>query len=322
MAEPRSDRSGGHGVSPTRGGPILVTGSHRGGTTWVGKTLALAPRLTYCHEPLNPNIDDGVRFHRIGVPYWFMHLDEANGAEWAARLDRVIHGRAARGSLLRSLRSFQGARSWTGDFRRSLISRVRGGRVVVKDPFSVFSAPWMASRYGMSVIVMIRHPAAFVASIVRKNWRFDFDNLLSQARLMERYLEPLRGEILQAKASSDPLLQASVLWKAIYLGVCDHQMRHPEWFFPRHEDFAMNAVSSFERLFGQLGLSMTDALRRRVERNCVESGEGGRPRTWWQRESVGTVDTWKTTLSRDQVNQIRSLVEPISGRWYDDASWA
>lgn len=79
---------------------------------------------------------------------------------------------------------------------------------------------------------------------------------------------------------------------------------------------------SFENLFGQLGISMTDALRRRVNRNCMGSDGGGRSRSWWQRESVGTVDTWKSMLSCDQISQIRRLVEPISGKWYDDASWA
>ena len=33
--------------------PILVTGSHRSGTTWVGKTIALSPSVTYIGEPFN-----------------------------------------------------------------------------------------------------------------------------------------------------------------------------------------------------------------------------------------------------------------------------
>ena len=36
------------------GRPILVTGAHRSGTTWVGKMLALAPGVAYVHEPFNP----------------------------------------------------------------------------------------------------------------------------------------------------------------------------------------------------------------------------------------------------------------------------
>jgi hypothetical protein len=34
--------------------PILVTGAHRSGTTWVGRMLALVPGVEYIHEPFNP----------------------------------------------------------------------------------------------------------------------------------------------------------------------------------------------------------------------------------------------------------------------------
>jgi LPS sulfotransferase NodH len=34
--------------------PILVTGAHRSGTTWVGKMLALAAGTGYAHEPSSP----------------------------------------------------------------------------------------------------------------------------------------------------------------------------------------------------------------------------------------------------------------------------
>ena len=52
-----------HSARPARAGrqelrvsgkPILVTGAHRSGTTWVGKMLALAPGVAYLHEPFSP----------------------------------------------------------------------------------------------------------------------------------------------------------------------------------------------------------------------------------------------------------------------------
>jgi len=35
---------------------ILVTGSHRSGTTWVAKMIANSPSVGYIHEPFNPTI--------------------------------------------------------------------------------------------------------------------------------------------------------------------------------------------------------------------------------------------------------------------------
>src|SRR5262245_35753658 len=51
-----------------RNRPILVTGSHRSGTTWVGRMIACHPRILYCSEPFNPERRDlPVRqwFHRV-----------------------------------------------------------------------------------------------------------------------------------------------------------------------------------------------------------------------------------------------------------------
>ena len=40
--------------------PILVTGAHRSGTTWIGKMLALAPGVGYIHEPFSPATAPGI----------------------------------------------------------------------------------------------------------------------------------------------------------------------------------------------------------------------------------------------------------------------
>jgi LPS sulfotransferase NodH len=49
--------------------PILVTGSHRSGSTWVGTMLATSPSVGYVQEPFSLN-------HRPGIfsakfDYWF-----------------------------------------------------------------------------------------------------------------------------------------------------------------------------------------------------------------------------------------------------------
>ncbi|HUH21151.1 MAG TPA: hypothetical protein VLZ09_04715, partial [Gaiellaceae bacterium] len=58
--------------------PILVTGAHRSGTTWVGKMLALAPGVGYVHEPFNPRFSAG-RFDR-----YFTVVTRENEARYAS----------------------------------------------------------------------------------------------------------------------------------------------------------------------------------------------------------------------------------------------
>ena len=71
-----------------------------------------------------------------------------------------------------------------------------GSRPLLKDPIAVFSAAWLARTFGMRVVLSVRHPAAFAASLKRLDWTFDFNQLLAQPLLMRDLLEPF-GEQLE-----------------------------------------------------------------------------------------------------------------------------
>ena len=53
---------------------ILVTGSHRSGTTWVGKMLTIDKKNIYIHEP--NNFDDNIKFNKYNTNYWFEYLQK------------------------------------------------------------------------------------------------------------------------------------------------------------------------------------------------------------------------------------------------------
>lgn len=56
--------------------PILVTGIHRSGTTWVGKMLAASGQVTYINEPLNVQHRPGI--FQAKVPYWYTYITREN----------------------------------------------------------------------------------------------------------------------------------------------------------------------------------------------------------------------------------------------------
>ena len=43
-------------MSGTRNRPILVTGTQRSGSTWVGQMIASHPRVVYVWEPFNKKV--------------------------------------------------------------------------------------------------------------------------------------------------------------------------------------------------------------------------------------------------------------------------
>ena len=68
--------------------PILVTGAHRSGSTWVGRMIATSPRVTYLHEPFNLKHDMGLC--RTQFDCWFTYVCERNESAYQRDLRDTI----------------------------------------------------------------------------------------------------------------------------------------------------------------------------------------------------------------------------------------
>jgi len=70
--------------------PILITGSHRSGTTWVGNLLKNASNTYYLHEPLTPNSIT----RSFYVPkLWYKYFDPDQDHDNIKKgLDRLFRG--------------------------------------------------------------------------------------------------------------------------------------------------------------------------------------------------------------------------------------
>ena len=59
--------------------PMLITGSHRSGSTWVGRMLSASPSVGYIHEPFNL---DWQRKHpgicNANFQHWFTYITKDN----------------------------------------------------------------------------------------------------------------------------------------------------------------------------------------------------------------------------------------------------
>ena len=61
-------------MAATRNRPILVTGTHRSGSTFVGRMIAAHPKVVYVSEPFNPDYYHG----QTPVNQWFRHVTAAD----------------------------------------------------------------------------------------------------------------------------------------------------------------------------------------------------------------------------------------------------
>ena len=314
------------GAAVSTPGPVLVSGAHRSGTTWVGTTLATDDGILYLPEPFNldhlyPGLC-GARF-----PWWFMHVDAETAGPYRDNIARMLRlefcWRDAVAAAARSPRA--GARA-------ARIARVlrqahaAGCRPLVKDPIALLSAEWLADTFEMHVIVLIRHPAAFAASLLRLDWRFDFLNFFSQPALMERDLAPFAAEIEAAvRRRLDAVSEAGLLWKCLYATVDRYRRERPDWLFLRHEDLSVRPVDGFQAMCRHIGIAYSAAIAAEVARTTAPGNPVDPPPGVAHallRDSRNAAANWRPHMERREVAALRASVEEISSRFYTDAEWS
>ena len=301
--------------------PILVTGTHRSGTTWVGKMLAADPMTAYISEPLNVLHRPGV-FH-TKVKHWYQYICEDNESEYLTAFQELLEFDYHLWDEIRSLRSQRDFLRMGRDFLIFYNGLMRGQRALLKDPFAVFSTPWFAKRLNCKVVITVRHPAAFASSLKRLNWPFDFQDLLDQPLLMRDHLGTYREE-MQSINSDDVIGQSALLWKLIYRSVHEACEQNPEFIIVRHEDLSRDPVPGYRVLFTSLGLEFTP----RVEKTILNSSSSENPRELSHKkihgvklDSRANLDNWKKRLTAEEIERVRKMTEDVSTLYYSNAEW-
>jgi hypothetical protein len=301
--------------------PILVTGTHRSGTTWVGKMLAADAMTAYISEPLNVLHRPGV-FH-AKVKHWYQYICEENEAEYLPAFEKLLRFDYHLWDEIRSLRSRRDFLRMGRDFLIFYHGLMRGFRPLLKDPFAVFSTPWFAKRLNCKVVIAVRHPAAFVSSLKRLNWPFDFQDLLDQPLLMRDHLEPDRAQ-MQSIPREDVIGQAALLWKLIYRSVHAAHEQNPDFIVVRHEDLSRDPIPGYRDMYQSLGLEFT----RRVEKFILNSSSSENPVELSRKkvhgfklDSRANVMNWKKRLTVEEIDRIRKMTEEVAPLYYSEAEW-
>lgn len=308
---------------PEPGRSILVTGSHRSGTTWVGRTLARSSAASWVAEPFHPRHRRGVFGARF--PHWYEYLTDENAGPWTADLDALFAARYRCWCAVGDIRRPADAARALRDAARFARRRLTGQRAIVKDPIAFFSTPWLADRFGLEVVAMVRHPAAFAWSLQRLDWRFDFANWLDQPLLMRDLLAPYAAEIERLHAvgrdGRSIVEEAALVWRVLYSTLGAWQDEHPEWHVIRHEDLSADPMTGFAALFAALDMEFTPSIRAHVaastgSHNPVGAG-AGRAHSL-ARDSRANRRAWADHLDDADVALLRDRVGAAADRWYPD----
>ena len=308
-------------MRPMERRPILVTGAHRTGTTWVGRLLAAPPVVAYISEPLNVLHRPGV--FRAKVANWYTYICDENESDYAAAFKQLTSFRYHLLDELASLGTLHDVGRMGRDLGMFLAGRLRHSIPLLKDPFAVFSLPWFARALNCRIVVTVRHPAAFASGLKRLNWSFDFGDLLRQPLLMRDHLETFR-DAMATSDSRDIVGQAGLLWRMIYGTLLQVRSAIPDIHVVRHEDLAQQPIEGFRQLYRQLELEFTP----RVERAIGESSSAGNPVELSPRSthavkmhSKASLQNWKRRLSPEEVTRVHRLTQGVSEEFYPKESW-
>jgi hypothetical protein len=300
--------------------PILVTGMHRSGTTWLGHMLCAGGSMIHVGEPLN--ILNRQTILRSKVDRWYTYISEDNEDLYLRNYQDAVAFRShpiqdIRRARLGSPRDpIRIPKRWAS----FVLGRVQGRSLLVRDPFSVFSIAWFAHRLRFQIVVVVRHPLAVVASLKRLGYTFDFKNLLEQSSLMNERLERFRPDMEKATASTDVVEQGSLLWRIIYECVVEDLVELPACFV-RHEDLSRHPIQEYAQLYERLDLPFSDRARRIIKRHTNDQNrkEVSVKNPFEIRlDSRANLDNWRRRLDGNEIDRILSATRPLVDRFYPD----
>ncbi len=280
--------------------PILVTGSHRSGSTWVGQMLSLAKNVSYVSEPFNPGY--GLKIFKS----WFVYVNNENDFNYKKAIKNLL---SYRGNYRLNLPAFRYWSNLIWPFNRPLI----------KDPIACFSSQWLANTFDMDVVVLFRHPVAFYNSLRRLDWHFDFDNFLNQDNLMTEHLAPF-SDLINKKDKSYAE-EAAILWLCIYNTLDKYIAQNPGWIVKRHEDISINPVFEFKDLYQKLSLEFTDKIEQEIVK--YSSGKSTNPTKVLdlKRDSQVVARQWHKHVDANEIKIVKEITGALAMKYYPEDNW-
>jgi hypothetical protein len=316
-------------------GPIHVAGMARAGTSWVAEMLRASGGFVHLNEPFNPKRPPGQSpgILNAPVPVGYIYVAEHNADAFRPALRDTFRFRYRHMAELRKNRSWFDLAKMGKYSSAFAMGALRRKRPLLDDPYASLAAPWIAEEFDGQVAVLVRHPAAMVASYRKLGYRAHFRHFLDQPQLMADYLEPWRADMEALVETDDRVAQVATFWTMLHRVLAEMTDRSDRLHVVRYEDLCADPVDEFERLFARMGLEFNDAARAEVVRGTEGSSKnqshawrvsrhGGLSRTAFRpMDSRSMIWAWKDKISAGEAARIRAIAGPVAERFYGDADW-
>ncbi len=307
---------------------VFVTGEIRGGTTFVGKILSLPLEVDYIHEPFNI---------RCGMPgmtkrwrYVRPSLDTPEMQEIHEAASRIFsYNFSLRNSPFKNeavhrriIKHLVGTR---GPYYLRLAKMNPFHRhAVIKDPTGTLLAEYLHVHFGVKPVIVIRHPASFIASLRRANWWPDIRKIIDDQP--ELVADHLNGSLDKwFNQDSDALQNAAAHWRLLTQVVVNQAKKYDGWELVKLEDLSNNPVEEFQALFGRLDLPWSDTVKKKILKTTQVKGKAEVKNNLVQdfkRDSAKIFELRRNSLSVEERRKIFDIVKDVALEFYSEESFA
>jgi len=196
---------------------------------------------------------------------------------------------------------------------------------LVKDPNASLLLKTLSRWKEAQSVIIIRHPAAFYASLKRMNWKISPKTLFLYPDELKVMLPDWIIGHLNDEPDS-PVKQSAIHWAALNAILLQFSMELPNTIVCRHEDLSQNPVDQYRELFQKLDLSFTGKTREAIEELCgtgnpTDPVEGAIHTL--KRNSASNIWRWKEFISPDELSQIQDITGSLGRKLYpEDDFWS
>ena len=299
--------------------PIFLSGIHRSGSTWVSKVLASSSELVLIQEPCN--LKNHTKWLR-NLEYWYQFISKENGHMFYGDFKNCVNLNYPFVRSILSSTTFAGLARIIQNSCSTSISHYLNKRVIIKDPLAIFSLEWLKDNFNFDIIILIRHPAAFVGSIKSAKWNHPFDHFIKQSILLDKYLDPFKFEIEEySKTQKDIVDQGILMWNIVHHMILRYKGINPDWIFVKHEQLSTDPQIEFGNIFKQLDIAYSKNIKKIISKY---SNNTHREYSYnnIKRNSKLNIFSWKNRLTQYEIDKIKDKTSEISNNFYSEEDWA
>jgi Sulfotransferase family len=308
---------------------VLIVGVPRSGTSWIGRVLGSAPGAVYLGEPDNhEHVPFALRAKLGAKGRLYPYLDPAEEAPVYGRLWRDAFAGGHADGLVAAVRTraaerlLRGAES--GDLIGAIVDpaaaslRLRlaaalalpeqrpsdGSAVVVKSVHAQLALDWLATRFPVRILIVLREPLNVLSSWKAMGW-------LAAPGVLDELGPAAADDLaralnLEMPSPESPVEEAALLIALLTAALSDAAQRHPDWLEVSHESLCERPHELFPTVAAALGLGWDERVDALLD-------DLNRPGSGYEttRVATGLREVWRTRLTPDEVEAAAAIFERL-----------